>query len=159
MSIQIKLPSDFTKIDVNELGEVIWWTNHLGVSPEELLSIVNKVGPSTAEVKEALASLPIKVFTGDAALEDVATWDTVDLVLGAIVGFAGLPSTLAAVNAGKTIALANKETLVVAGELVMKRAFEKRAYFTGSLLVMPFFGFVRCAPGLRNFCLVYRCPS
>ena len=55
MSIQIKLPSDFTKIDVNELGEVIWWTNHLGVSPEELLSIVNKVGPSTAEVKKSMS--------------------------------------------------------------------------------------------------------
>ena len=52
MSIQIKLPSDFTNIDVNELGEVIWWTNHLGISPEELLSIVNKVGSSTAEVKK-----------------------------------------------------------------------------------------------------------
>ena len=52
MSIQIKLPSDFTKIDVNELGEVIWWTNHLGISPEDLLSIVNKVGPSTAEVRK-----------------------------------------------------------------------------------------------------------
>ena len=52
MSIQIKLPSDFTKIDVNELGEVIWWTNHLDISPEELLSIMNKVGTSTAEIKK-----------------------------------------------------------------------------------------------------------
>ena len=52
MSIQIKLPLDFTKIDVNELGELIWWTNHLDISPEELLSIVNRVGPSTAEVKK-----------------------------------------------------------------------------------------------------------
>ena len=52
MSIQIKLPSDFTKIDVNELGEVIWWTNHLSISPEELLSIMNKVGTSTAEIKK-----------------------------------------------------------------------------------------------------------
>ncbi len=79
------------------------------------------------DVKAALADLPIKVFAGQDALADVVQWDSVDVVLGAIVGFAGLRSTLAAVDAGKMIALANKETLVVAGELVMPRAFEKRA--------------------------------
>ena len=79
------------------------------------------------KVKQALSSLPIKVFCGAEALCDVVAWDTVDLVLAAIVGFAGLHSTLAAVEAGKTVALANKETLVVAGELVMKRAAEKRS--------------------------------
>jgi len=77
------------------------------------------------EVKDALLMLPIKVFTGQQALCDVVQWDTVDTVLGAILGFAGLHSILAAVDAGKRIALANKETLVVAGELVMKRAKEK----------------------------------
>jgi 1-deoxy-D-xylulose-5-phosphate reductoisomerase len=80
-----------------------------------------------AEVKAALSSLPIKVFAGQASLNEVVQWDTVDVVLGAIVGFAGLSSTLAAIKAGKHIALANKETLVVAGELVMKQAFENRA--------------------------------
>lgn len=80
-----------------------------------------------AEVKEALADLPIKVFAGEAALCDVAAWESVDVVLGAILGFAGLSSTLAAIDAGKTIALANKEALVVAGELVMQRAFKQRA--------------------------------
>ncbi|MCF8449921.1 MAG: 1-deoxy-D-xylulose-5-phosphate reductoisomerase [Taibaiella sp.] len=79
------------------------------------------------EVKDALLMLPIKVFTGEQALADVVQWDTVDIVLGAIVGFAGLHSTLAAVSAGKRIALANKETLVVAGELVMKLAAEKNS--------------------------------
>jgi 1-deoxy-D-xylulose-5-phosphate reductoisomerase len=79
------------------------------------------------EVKDALLMLPIKVFSGHQALADVVQWDTVDIVLGAIVGFAGLHSILAAIDAGKRIALANKETLVVAGELVMKRATEKRA--------------------------------
>lgn len=78
-----------------------------------------------ATVKEALAAYPIKVFAGAAALQQVVTWDSIDLVLGAIVGFAGLESILAAIDAGKTIALANKETLVVAGELVMQRAAEK----------------------------------
>lgn len=78
-------------------------------------------------VKQALSSLPIKIFSGASALNDVVQWDTVDTVVTAIVGFAGLSSTLAAVNAGKRIALANKETLVVAGELVMKLAAEKRS--------------------------------
>lgn len=78
-------------------------------------------------VKQALSDLPVKVFSGEAALREVVQWDTVDVVIGAIVGFAGLSSTLAAIDAGKVIALANKETLVVAGELVMQRAFEKKA--------------------------------
>jgi len=76
-------------------------------------------------VKQALSALPIKVFCGSAALLEVVQWDTVDTVLGAIVGFAGLHSILSAIDAGKQIALANKETLVVAGEIVMKRAAEK----------------------------------
>ncbi|WP_276133354.1 1-deoxy-D-xylulose-5-phosphate reductoisomerase [Polluticoccus soli] len=78
------------------------------------------------EVKDALSHLPIKVFSGAEALNDVVQWDTVDTVLAAIVGFAGLSSTLAAINAGKRVALANKETLVVAGELVMQLAQEKK---------------------------------
>ncbi len=77
------------------------------------------------QVKEALSSYPIKIFAGSAALLQVIAWESIDLVLGAIVGFAGLESILAAIEAGKTIALANKETLVVAGELVMARAAEK----------------------------------
>ncbi len=78
------------------------------------------------QVKDALMMLPIKVFSGQKALCEVVQWDSVDLVLGAILGFAGLHSVLAAVDAGKPVALANKETLVVAGELVMQRAREKR---------------------------------
>jgi len=76
-------------------------------------------------VKTALASLPIKVFAGSGALEEVVQWESIDMVLAAIVGFAGLHSVLAAIDAGKSIALANKETLVVAGDLVMQRAREK----------------------------------
>ncbi len=79
------------------------------------------------ELKEALADLPIKVFAGHEALSHVVQWDGVDTVLAAIVGFAGLRSTLAAVDAGKKVALANKETLVVAGEIVMQRAAAARA--------------------------------
>ncbi len=78
------------------------------------------------EVKDALMMLPIKVFGGAKALSEVVQWDSIDTVLGAVLGYAGLHSILAAIDAGKRIALANKETLVVAGELVMQRAAAKR---------------------------------
>jgi 1-deoxy-D-xylulose-5-phosphate reductoisomerase len=78
-------------------------------------------------VKEALTSADIKVFCGEQALEEVADFDSYDLMLAAIVGFAGLKPTLKAVGKGKIVALANKETLVVAGDIVMKMALEKRA--------------------------------
>ncbi|HVZ97611.1 MAG TPA: 1-deoxy-D-xylulose-5-phosphate reductoisomerase [Chitinophagaceae bacterium] len=77
-------------------------------------------------VKSALASTDIKVFSGPDALEEVADFDTYDMMLAAIVGFAGLTPTLKAVEKGKAIALANKETLVVAGDIVMQKALEKR---------------------------------
>ena len=79
-----------------------------------------------AAVKEALASTDVKVFAGEDALEEVAVFDTYDMMVAAIVGFAGLKSTLKAIESGKAIALANKETLVVAGDIVMQRAVEKR---------------------------------
>ena len=67
----------------------------------------------------------IKVYAGAEALSQVVQMETVDLVLTALVGYAGLIPTLAAIDAGKNIALANKETLVVAGDLVTQRAKEK----------------------------------
>ena len=76
-------------------------------------------------VHEALSGKGIKVMAGEAALEEAASMDCYDLMMAAIVGFAGLKPTLSAIEAGKTIALANKETLVVAGDVVMKRAAEK----------------------------------
>ncbi|MBO7476326.1 MAG: 1-deoxy-D-xylulose-5-phosphate reductoisomerase [Salinivirgaceae bacterium] len=72
------------------------------------------------EVKSALADLDIKVWTGTKAIEDVVQMNTVDTVVTAMVGYAGLSSTIKAIEAGKNIALANKETLVVAGELITK---------------------------------------
>lgn len=74
------------------------------------------------KVKKALATSDTKVFYGPDALNDVVTWDTVDFVLAGIVGYAGLHSTLAAIRAKKPIGLANKETLVVAGAIVMEEA-------------------------------------
>lgn len=70
------------------------------------------------EVASALADLPIKVFAGADALCQVVQMEDVDIVLTAMVGFSGLRPTIAAIEAKKTIALANKETLVVAGELI-----------------------------------------
>lgn len=71
-----------------------------------------------AEVREALADLDIKVWAGSKAIEDVVQMSTVDTVVTAMVGYVGLSSTIKAIEAGKNIALANKETLVVAGELI-----------------------------------------
>ena len=70
------------------------------------------------KVKDALADLPIKVYAGADALCQVVQDDNVDIVLASMVGFAGLRPTISAIKAGKMIALANKETLVVAGELI-----------------------------------------
>lgn len=77
-------------------------------------------------VKEALAQTNIKVFAGEEALAEAAAVDCYDMMLAAIVGYAGLKPTLQAIELGKAIALANKETLVVAGDIVMKLAAEKR---------------------------------
>jgi 1-deoxy-D-xylulose-5-phosphate reductoisomerase len=77
-------------------------------------------------VKNALGSTDIKVFAGEKALEEVADFDSYDMMLAGIVGFAGLKPTLKAVEKGKAIALANKETLVVAGDIVMQKALENR---------------------------------
>jgi 1-deoxy-D-xylulose-5-phosphate reductoisomerase len=77
-------------------------------------------------LRDALHDLPIKVFAGAAAIEQVVAMDEIDVVLTALVGFAGLRPTLNAIRNGKHIALANKETLVVAGEIVTRLARENR---------------------------------
>jgi len=75
-----------------------------------------------SKVKEALKSTDIKVFAGEQSLLDVASMDCYDMILQAIVGYAGLLPTIKAIETGKPIALSNKETLVVAGDLVMEMA-------------------------------------
>ena len=77
------------------------------------------------QVNDALFDAGIKVYSGSEALEQVVEVDGIDMVLTAMVGAAGLKPTLRAIEAGKHIALANKETLVVAGELVMGAARRK----------------------------------
>ena len=76
-------------------------------------------------VKDALLPAGIKVFGGNQSIEQLVQMESIDTVLTAIVGYAGLASTLSAIRAGKQIALANKETLVVAGKLVTDLAREK----------------------------------
>ena len=77
------------------------------------------------KVKDALQHTDTKVFAGENSLCDIVSWDSIDVVLTSMVGYAGLKPTIAAINAGKNIALANKETLVVAGDLITKLAFQK----------------------------------
>ncbi|RXK87095.1 1-deoxy-D-xylulose-5-phosphate reductoisomerase [Filimonas effusa] len=79
-----------------------------------------------AKVKEALAATDVKVFAGQKALDEVAAMDCYDLMLAAIVGYAGLRPTLTALEFSKPVAIANKEILVVAGDIVMQKAMEKR---------------------------------
>ena len=74
------------------------------------------------KVRDALARCPVKVYTGAEALEQVVANDSVNVVISALVGYSGLFPTISAIKAGKKIALANKETLVIAGEIVMRLA-------------------------------------
>ena len=100
---------------------------------EELIEQARKFKPEAVvianeakynQLKEALADLPIKVYAGEEALCQIVTDENIDMVLTAMVGYAGLKPTMNAIRAKKAIALANKETLVVAGELVTQLAIE-----------------------------------
>jgi len=85
------------------------------------------------ELRRLMADLPdVKVYAGSRALDEIVEADPIDMVLTAMVGFAGLSPTIHAIRAGKTIALANKETLVVAGELILQLA---QQYHVGILPV------------------------
>jgi len=77
------------------------------------------------QLQLALANEDVKVYAGKEAIAQIVEMDSVDMVLTAMVGYSGLLPTIRAINAGKPIALANKETLVVAGELVTELAIEK----------------------------------
>ncbi|MDR2815653.1 MAG: 1-deoxy-D-xylulose-5-phosphate reductoisomerase, partial [Proteiniphilum sp.] len=78
------------------------------------------------QLKLALHNLPIKVWCGSEAIEEVVQDEQVDMALTAMVGFSGLKPTMSAIRAGKAIALANKETLVVAGELITSLALKHK---------------------------------
>ncbi|NDW19038.1 1-deoxy-D-xylulose-5-phosphate reductoisomerase [Dysgonomonas sp. 216] len=78
------------------------------------------------KLKDALSDLPIKVWAGSESIAQVVESDPIDMVLTAMVGYSGLQPTINAIKAGKAIALANKETLVVAGELIMELAIQNK---------------------------------
>ena len=78
------------------------------------------------ELKDALKDEPVKVYAGREALNQVVEMDTIDVVVTAMVGYSGLIPTCNAIKAGKNIALANKETMVVAGEIINRLAIENR---------------------------------
>ncbi|MDR1202747.1 MAG: 1-deoxy-D-xylulose-5-phosphate reductoisomerase [Tannerellaceae bacterium] len=90
----------------------------------EMVVIANE--DKYTQLKEALADLPIKVWAGTDAIAQVAEAEPIDMVLTAMVGYSGLKPTIAAIKAGKAIALANKETLVVAGELITSLAAQHK---------------------------------
>ncbi len=115
--------------EVFEIDCLIAWSN-----AELLLRQAIEFLPGTVVIgdesklgslKEQLARYPVKVFGGASAILDMMQQESTEIVLTAFVGYAGLAPTLAAINAGKNIALANKETLVVAGDLVTRLAKEK----------------------------------
>ena len=112
--------------------EVLTANNNVGLLIEQALKfkpnvVVISNEEKYARVKEALAPLPIKVYTGSDAIAQVVEMDSIDTVVTAMVGYSGLLPTITAIKAGKKIALANKETLVVAGELVTRLAIEHRS--------------------------------
>ena len=78
------------------------------------------------DLKKLLKDEPVKIFAGAKALEQVVQIESVDLVMSSLVGYAGLSPTIKAIQAGKTIALANKETLVVAGEIITEEALKNK---------------------------------
>ncbi len=78
------------------------------------------------ELVTVLGDLPVKIYAGNNAIAQVVEMETIDIVLTAMVGYSGLLPTINAIKAGKTIALANKETLVVAGEIIQKLAFHHK---------------------------------
>ena len=76
------------------------------------------------ELKNLLSDLPVKVYAGSDAINEIVSAEPIDIVLASMVGYAGLRPTIEAIKAGKTIALANKETMVVAGEIIMALAVQ-----------------------------------
>ena len=78
------------------------------------------------ELVDELNNFPVKIYAGSNAIAQIVEMDTIDIVLTAMVGYSGLLPTINAIKSGKTIALANKETLVVAGEMIQKLAFHHR---------------------------------
>lgn len=112
--------------------EVLTANNNVNLLIEQAMKLMPNVviisnEEKYPEIKEALSELPIKVYAGCDAIAQVVEMGSIDTVVTAMVGFSGLLPTIRAVKAGKQIALANKETLVVAGDLITRLALEHRS--------------------------------
>lgn len=105
------------------------WSNYGQLISQAVEFLPNAVvigdGSLYEKVSGALSDYPVKVFAGESSISQIVGMDAVDMVLNALVGYPGLKPTLAAIEAGKDVALANKESLVIAGDIVMKKALEK----------------------------------
>lgn len=112
---EVEVLTAFNNVHLLIEQAIIFQPNAVVIANEDKFSLLS----------EALKNYPIKVFAGNDSLEQIVQMESVDIVLAAMVGYSGLMPTISAINAGKTIALANKETLVVAGDMITRMAREK----------------------------------
>jgi 1-deoxy-D-xylulose-5-phosphate reductoisomerase len=112
---EVEVLTAFNNVQLLIEQAIIFQPNAVVIVNEKMYSLLS----------EALKNYPIKVFAGAEALKQIVQMESVDIVLAAMVGYSGLMPVISAIKAGKTIALANKETLVVAGETITRLAREK----------------------------------
>lgn len=115
---KVEILSAYSNIELLAAQAIEFDVNTVVIQEEEKYSAL----------KDLLAHTDIKVFCGEQALADVVTYESIEIVLTALVGYAGLKPTISAIKAKKNIALANKETLVVAGDLITKLAEENNVH-------------------------------
>jgi 1-deoxy-D-xylulose-5-phosphate reductoisomerase len=119
-----KNPDHFEVVALTANNNVSLLAAQSGIFRPEMVAIGNE--NKYLFLKESLKDLPVQVLAGSKAIEQIVQMENIDLVVAAMVGYSGFIPTLKAVEAGKQVALANKETLVVAGELIMALAKEKK---------------------------------
>jgi 1-deoxy-D-xylulose-5-phosphate reductoisomerase len=112
---EVEVLTAFNNVQLLIEQAIVFQPNSVVIANEKLYPVL----------KEALKNHPIKVFAGIRALEQIVDLGSIDIVLASMVGYSGLIPVINAIKAGKTIALANKETLVVAGELINRMALER----------------------------------
>ncbi len=122
LDVIAKYPGEF------EVVSLTAWNNHCLLAEQARKFLPDSVVIGNADhykqLKESLKNTPVKVYAGKEAFDQVVAFSSVDVVLAAIVGYSGLRPTISAIKAGKKIALANKETLVVAGAIISKLVHE-----------------------------------
>ncbi|MBI4690209.1 MAG: 1-deoxy-D-xylulose-5-phosphate reductoisomerase [Nitrospirae bacterium] len=117
LEVVLRYKDEFEVVGLTANSNIKLLEEQIKTFDPEIVAVADESG--AAELRK---KLKIEILSGERGISDVASYGNTDFVLSAIVGFAGLLPTLAAVKAGKTVGLANKESLVVAGEMVMKTA-------------------------------------